>query len=131
MWWRDGSCSDNSKVGATAVCTHGNASRSSHSFLGTGPMEVIHTKQGAIVLTLSMAIKQRETLLIYGETTVAVFSNSQATIRRTSHLATGPERRLARQIHRRARSLLAYGIASEIHWVPGDSIIPRNQDSDS
>jgi len=40
MWWTDGSRSDDGRVGAAAVCKHGNEWRSRRSFLGTGHMEV-------------------------------------------------------------------------------------------
>jgi len=40
MWWTDGSRSDDGRVGAAAVCKHGNQWRSRRGFLGTGRMEV-------------------------------------------------------------------------------------------
>ena len=40
MWWTDGSRSDDGRVGAAAVCKHGNEWRCRRSFLGTGCMEV-------------------------------------------------------------------------------------------
>jgi hypothetical protein len=36
MWWTDGSLSDDSRVGAAAMCKHGNECRSCRSFLRTG-----------------------------------------------------------------------------------------------
>jgi len=42
----------------------------------------------------------------------------------------GPGQPLARRINRRARSLLAHGIATEIHWVPGQCCIPGNEEAD-
>jgi len=40
MWWTDGSHSEDGRVGAAAVCKHGNQWRSRRSFLDTGRMEV-------------------------------------------------------------------------------------------
>jgi len=77
-----------------------------------------------------MAIEKRESLQRHGVKVVAVFSNSQAAIRHTAHLELGPAQRLVRRINSRARSFLINGIATESHWVPGYSIILRNQDAD-
>jgi hypothetical protein len=62
--------------------------------------------------------------------TVAVFSDSLAAIRRAAHLQPGPGQQLARQINRRARSPLAQGIPTGVHWVLGNSSIPGNEEAD-
>jgi ribonuclease HI len=130
MWWTDGSRSDDGRVGAAAVCKHGNQWRSRRSYLGTGRMEVFDAELWAIGHALEVTIEKRETLQKHGVKTVAVFSDSQAAIRRTAHLEPGPGQRLARRINRRAQALLAHGIATEIHWVPGHSGIPGNEEAD-
>jgi len=129
MWWTDGSHSDNGRVGAAAVCKHGNQWSCSHSILGTGRMEIFDAELWAIGLALDVTFEKRETLQIHGVKTVAVFSDSQAAIQRTAHLEPGPGQRLARQIKRRAWNLLAHGIASKIHRVPGHSGIPGNEEA--
>jgi len=130
IWWTDGSRSDDGRVGAAALCKHGNEWRPCRSFLGNGRMEVFDAELWAIGLALDVEIARRETLQVHGVKTVAVFSDSQAAIRRAANLEPGPGQRLGRRIKRRARSLLAHGIATEIHWVPGHSGITGNEEAD-
>ena len=130
MWWRDGSRSDDGRVGATVVCKHRNEWRSRRSFLGTRLMEVFDAALWAIGLALDVAIEKRETLQVHGVKVVAVFSHSQAVIQRAAHLEPGPGQQLAKLINRTAQSLLAHGIATGIHWVLGHSGIPGNEEAD-
>ena len=83
-----------------------------------------------IRLALDVAIEKRETLQMHGVKIVAVFSDSQATIRQVAHVEQGPGQRLARGINTRAQSLLTDSITTEIHWVLGHSRIPRNEHAD-
>ena len=130
MWWRDGSRSDDGRVGAAAVCKHRNEWRSRPSFLGTRCMEVFEAEPWVIGLALEVAIEERDKLQEHGVKTVAVFSDSQATIQRMAHLEPGPGQSLARRINRRERNLLAHGIATVIHWDLGQSAIPGNEEAD-
>jgi len=130
MWWTDGSRSDDGRLGAAAVCKHGNQWSTSRSILGTARMEIFEAELWVISLALDVTIEKRETLQIHGVKMVPVFSNSQAAIRRTAHLEPGPGQRLARRINSRARNLLAHGITSEIHRVLGHSGIPGNEEAD-
>jgi len=99
MWWTDGSRSDGGRVGAAAVCKHGNEWRACRSVLGTGRMEVFDAELWAIGLALDLAIEKRETLQVRGVKTLAVFSDSQGAIRRAAHLEPSPGQQLARRIN--------------------------------
>jgi len=80
MWWTDGSCADDGRVGAAAGCKHGNEWRSRCSILGTGRMEVFDGEIWVIGLALDIAIEKRETFQMHGVKMVAVCSDSQAAI---------------------------------------------------
>jgi len=117
-------------VGAAAVCEHGNEWRSCPSFLGTRRLEVFNAELWGIWLALEVAIENRATLQMHGAEIVAVFSNSQAAIQRAAHLEAALEQRLAWGINRRARSLLAHVIATEILWLLAHCGIPGNEGAD-
>jgi len=130
MWWTDGSRSDDSRVGAAAECKHRIEWRTCHSYLGTGRMEVIEAELWAIGLALGETVKRRDRHQQHGVKMVAVFSDSQAAIRRAAQLQPGLGQRLARRINRRVRNLCGHGIANKIHWVLGHSSIPGNEEAD-
>jgi len=130
MWCTDRSCSDDGPVGAAAVCKHGNEWRTCRSGLGTGHIQSFDAELWAIGLTLWETVQRREWLQEYGVKMVTVFSNSQAAIWQTAHLEAGHVQWLAMQINRTAQALLSYGIATEIHLVPGYFCLTGNNEAE-
>ena len=130
MWWTDGSRSDDGSVGAASVCKHQDSWIAFRCHLGTGRMEVYDAELWAIGLALRESVRKRERLQTNGVTKIAVFSDSQAVIRRTEHLEPGPGQHLARWISQCARNLHKAGMEKEIHWVPGLTGIPGNAEAD-
>jgi hypothetical protein len=80
-WWTDGSRSDDSRVGARAVCTHRDGCRAFHSHLGTGRMDVYDAELWVIGLALRQSVKKRDTVQTHRVTKVAAFSDLQGAIR--------------------------------------------------
>jgi hypothetical protein len=80
IWWTDGSRSDDSRVGAAAVCKHRDGWRAFGSHLGTGRTEDYDAEMWAIGLALRESLKKWDTLRTHGVTKVAGFSDSQAAI---------------------------------------------------
>jgi len=109
---------------------HGDRWKAFRSHLSTGRMEVNHAELWAIALALRESVRKRYTLQTHGVTKIAIFSDSQAAIRRTELLEQGPGQPLARRIKRSARTLREAGIETEIHWVPGHPGIPGNKEAD-
>jgi ribonuclease HI len=101
-----------------------------HSFLGKGRMEVFEAELWAISIALPKSVTRAESLWALRVTTLVILSHTQAAIRRTAHLDSGPGQQLARAINEHARALRGHGIDVEIHWVPGHSGIPRNIQTD-
>jgi len=117
-------------VGAAAVCLNGDGWTVFCSYLGTGRMEVFDAELWAIAVALRKSITRAEAQRSHVVTTVGIFSDLQAAIRQTAHLDPGPGQQLARAINEHARVLCAHGIEIIIHWVPGHSSIPGNEEAD-
>jgi len=130
MWWTDGLRSDVGRVGAAAVCKHHDKWGSRRSYLGTERMQVVDAELWAIGLALMETSEKRALLQRNGVNMVVVFSDSQGAIQQAPHLKPGPGQQLATRINRQAQALLAQGIKTEIHWVPGHSGIPGKEDAD-
>ena len=117
-------------MGAAEISKHTDEWRSRRSYLGTGRMEVFDAELWALGLALEETILKREILQSNGVKMVAVFSDSQAAIRRAAHLETGPAQLLPRRINRKAQALLSHGIKTGIRCIPGQYSIPGNEAAD-
>jgi ribonuclease HI len=118
-------------VGAAAVCIHGSEWSSHHSYLGARGIDIFDTERWVTGLVLDVVIKKIDPLMMHGEKTVAVASDSQVAMQHAAHLDPGPGQRLARQINRSAQSLLTHGITTQVNWVQGHSHISGKEDADS
>jgi len=130
MRWTDVSQSDVSRVGAAAVGKHRDRWKAFRSDLAIGLMGVYHAEMSVIGLALRESINTRDQLETHRAKMIAVFSNSQAAFRRTEHLVPGPGQPLARRMIQCTRNLRKAGIETHIHWVPGHTGIPRDEDAD-
>ena len=129
-WWTDGSRTDDGKVGAASVCLNHDGWTVFRSSLGTRRMKVFDPELWAIAVALRKCVTRADGLRAHGVTSVGIFSDLQAAIRRTVHLYPGPGQQLARATNKHARAHRAHGIDVVIHRVPGNLGIPRNEEAD-
>lgn len=94
-----------------------------------GRRVIFNAFQCVIGLALDVTIDKSEILQRNKAKMVAIFSDSQTTIRLPQHLELGTGQRYMRQIIRSVQALVANVIATEIHWDPGNSSIPGNIDA--
>jgi len=130
MWWIDGSRSNDGRVGAAAVCNHGDRREAFCCHLCTVQMQVHDAELWAIRLALWESVKKRDTLQTHRVMKVAVFSDSQAANDQTEHLEREPGQPLAKWINRSARTLRKAGTETGIHWVPGHTGITGHEEAD-
>jgi hypothetical protein len=108
MWWRDGSGMDDRRGRASAWYWRGDSWTVFRSYLGTGPMEEWEAELLSIGVTLPESVARGNVLRTHGVTTAVVFSDSQAAIRRITHLDPEPVQHLARAITKHSRAIHAH-----------------------
>jgi ribonuclease HI len=62
---------------------------------------------------------------------IHIFTDNQAAITRTTHLTRGPGQETARLIHEIAMDINNTNSTITVHWVPGYTAIPGNDEADA
>jgi ribonuclease HI len=93
-------------------------------------MEVFDSELWPIRIAQQNPVARADALGARLVTTLAVFSDPQAAIRRTMHLDPGPGQQLGRAVNKHSRALNTNEINVMIHCVPGHSDIPGNEEAD-
>jgi ribonuclease HI len=62
---------------------------------------------------------------------IHIFTDNQTAITRTTHLTRGPRQETTRLIHEIATDINNTGSTITVHWVPGHTAIPSNDEADA
>jgi len=84
-------------------------------------MEVFDAELWEMWIALKETAKRGERLHAQAVQKIMIFCDSQAAVRRVTHLEIEPGQQVARWISNEARALSGHGIETEIRWIPGHS----------
>lgn len=130
--WTDGSRLEGKWVGGAAVYQEEDEKWKGRGIHLWCNKEVYDAEQYALAEGLDVAITLKEdgTLERRGINRIALFTDTQAALDRIQTDAPGPGQYLAQRIAAREIILLAAGITTEHHWIPGHKDVTGNEVAD-